>query len=224
MWLLEGIAELIAPTRCAGCELPGSVLCEACTTSLPRVNPVRACPRCAAPYGALVCTECWDTVYAFESAICLGELRAQLARAVVLHKDAGERRLGATLGGLLGVEVREAWGAWGDAVCWIPPTHAAIVRRGFDHGRSIAEPVARALALAAEGLLVRPHARDQRALGRSARKTSARGSFSVGGPVPARVVVVDDVMTTGATLDAAAQVLLAAGAEAVRVAVVSRAW
>jgi len=224
MWLFEGMAELIAPTRCAGCELPGSVLCAACEASLPRVELEHACAKCGAPYGALVCTECWNTEYSFESAVSLGELSGALARAVVLHKDAGERRLGGALGGLLAVAARDAWGAWGDAVCWIPPTSSAIARRGFDHGRSIAEPVARVLSLPAAPMLQRPRARDQRTLGRAARMSSAHGSFSARGGVPARVVVVDDVLTTGATLDAAAQVLLGAGAESVRVAVIARAW
>jgi predicted amidophosphoribosyltransferase len=88
----------------------------------------------------------------------------------------------------------------------------------------MAEPVARAIGLPAADLLARPRARDQRALGRAARLSSARGSFSANREVPAKVIVVDDVMTTGATLDAAAQVLLAAGASSVRVAAVARAW
>jgi len=223
--LLEGIAELIAPTRCAGCELPGAVMCAQCVGSLPRVAYEHACPLCGAPFGALVCTECWQTRYAFEHAIALGELSGALARAVVLHKDAGERRLGRVLGGLLGEAVQARWGDWGDAVCWIPPSAAAIARRGFDHGRSLAVPVAAAHpALPCAPMLVRPRARDQRVLGRDARLASATDSFQATGSIPARVIVVDDVMTTGATLDAAAQAILSAGAESVRVAVVARAW
>jgi len=223
--LLEGIAELLAPTRCAGCELPGAVMCGGCIGSLPRVLHEHACPLCGAPFGGLVCTECWQTHYSFERAIALGELSGPLARAVVLHKDAGERRLGGVLGGLLGDVVQECWGRWADAVCWIPPSAAAIARRGFDHGRSLAEPVAAACPdLRCVPMLVRPRARDQRVLGRSARIASAGGSFHASVRVPSRVLVVDDVMTTGATLDAASQALLQAGAEAVRVAVVARAW
>jgi len=224
MGLLDGIAELLAPTRCAGCELPGRVLCATCHETLPRVESAHACPWCGAPFGALVCTECWQTEYAFEAALALGELSGVLARAVVLHKDAGERRLGSVLGGLLGEVVRATWGGWADVVCWIPPTTAAIARRGFDHGRSLAEPVADALSAPSQSLLHRARARDQRAMGRAARLASAGGSFSAGGEVPRRVLIVDDVMTTGATLDAAAHALLGGGAESVRVAVVARAW
>jgi predicted amidophosphoribosyltransferase len=163
--------------------------------------------------------------YAFEAAIALGELSGVLARAVVLHKDAGERRLGAVLGGLVGECVAASWGrAWADAVCWIPPTAAAIARRGFDHGSSLAAPTAEHLGVPVSGLLVRRRAKDQRTMGRTQRQASAEGSFSVAAGVPSRVLLVDDVLTTGATLDAAAQTLLSSGATTVRAAVVARAW
>lgn len=224
MGLLQGIAELLAPTRCAGCELPGELLCAHCREGLPRVDPACACASCGAPFGGLVCTECWDTQYAFEAAIALGELSGSLARAVVLHKDAGERRLGGVLGSLVGECVAASWGSWTDAVCWIPPTAAAIARRGFDHGASLAVPTAECLGVPAISLLERRRAKDQRTMGRLQRLASAEGSFSAAASVPSRVLIVDDVLTTGATLDAAAQALLAAGATAVRAAVVARAW
>lgn len=224
MGLLGGLLELLAPTRCAGCEYPGDVLCAACIEALARIAPATSCPRCAAPWGALICTECWQTVFAFERACAVGELNGTLARAVVLHKDGSERRLGASLGALLGEAVDDVWRGWATTVCWIPPTAAALKRRGFDHGESIAVPAAQTIGVAASSLLVRPTARDQRTLSRAERLACADGSFSAAGPVAGRVIVVDDVMTTGATLDAAARALLAAGAEAVRVAVVARAW
>ncbi len=224
MGLLAGLIELLAPTRCSGCELPGSLLCDDCDRAMLRVEAKYACPRCAAPYGYLVCTECWSSELAFEQAIALGELDGVLARAVVLHKDAGERRLGAVLGGLLGGVVHERWSGFPQVVTWIPPTTSALARRGFDHGRSLAEPVASVCSAGAEQLLSRRRARDQRRMGRLDRQASAGGSFEVSTRPPSRVLLVDDVMTTGATLDAASQALLEAGAKDVRVAVVARAW
>jgi len=199
-------------------------MCPSCDAALPRIERRMACPSCGAPYGALVCTECWSTEFSFEAAVSLGELDGPLARAVVMHKDAGERRLGEFLGGLLAHRVAEQWVGWADAVCWIPPTREAVRRRGFDHGRPLAEQVAIGLETELTPLLSRARARDQRRLGRSERLASAGGTFAVRGRAPARVVVVDDVLTTGATLDAAADSLLANGADAVRVAVVARAW
>lgn len=224
MRLLEGLAELIAPTRCAGCERPGALLCEPCTHTMPSIDPTGACPSCGAPFGHLICTECWRTEYAFEAAVCLGELDGALARAIVLHKDAGEQRLGGLLGGLLGEVVAARWPTWADAVTWVPATDAAVRRRGFDHAAAVAGGVARVAGLRCAPLLGRHRARDQRLLGRLQRAANSKGTFFLKGDVPPRVLVVDDVMTTGATLDAAAAALLEGGACAVRAAVVARCW
>jgi ComF family protein len=224
MRTLEHLAELLFPTRCAGCELPGEVLCDACRRALPRIEPAGACPRCGAPYGYLVCTECWTQEWAFEAAVALGEFEAPLARAVALHKDAGERRLAAVLGSLLAEQVSGVWPCWGDAVVYVPATPAALRRRGFDHGRAIASVLAEELALPLLDALRRGGARDQRALGRADRAVNASGTFTAVGTVPRSVLLADDVLTTGATLDAAASTLLEAGAEAVRAAAVARAW
>lgn len=222
--VLDGLLELLAPTRCAGCEFPGAVLCPTCRLALPVVDPSKACPACGAPFGALVCTECWETVFSFEQVVAFGQLEGALARAVVLHKDAGERRLGAVLGGLLGEAVCDAWGEWAQAVSWIPPSSAALRRRGFDHGESIAAAVAQRLGVAHIDALHRPRALDQRLLGRAERLAQSQVGFGVVRDVAAQVLLVDDVMTTGATLDAASLALLGAGATEVRCGVVARAW
>ena len=224
MQLLEGLAELFFPTRCAGCEMPGAVLCDACRDALPRIARPGACTRCGAPYGYLTCTECWSREWAFEAAVALGEFEAPLARAVVLHKDAGERRLADVFGVLLAKEVIALWPQWVDGVAYVPATRAALRRRGFDHGRAIAASLASALGVPLLDALVRGDALDQRALGRAARAVNAAGTFSVSGTLSGHVLLADDVFTTGATLDAAAGALIDAGAEAVRAAAVARAW
>ena len=228
MRLIEGLAELIFPTRCAGCELPGALLCDACRARLPLIAPASACPRCGAPYGELVCTECWNREWSFEAALALGEFEAPLARAVVLHKDASEQRLGEVLGMLLAEAVQARWPAWAQTVTFVPATRQALQRRGFDHGRGIASALAAGLGVPVVEALVRREARDQRALGRKDRALNASGSFAARPDVaeapPPRVLLCDDVFTTGATLDAAAAVLLGAGAEEVRCATVARAW
>lgn len=224
MWLLDGLIELIAPTRCGGCELPGSVLCATCRAAVVHAFPENCCPACSTPHGALVCTECWNHSFSFTRAISAGELTGPLARAVVLHKDAGERRLGPELGTLVATAVPQDWSAWTDAVTWIPATDTAIRRRGFDHGQVLGEAVAQHLARPSALLLSRTAARDQRSLGRGARAQNASESFRARTAPPERVLLVDDVFTTGATLDAAAKVLLRAGCAEVRVAVVARAW
>lgn len=220
----QGLIELIAPTRCAGCELPGSLLCEQCLDAIAGYVHVQACPICAAPCGALVCTECWATEFAFTSTLAVGEFGVRLGRAVVLHKDAGERGLGPCLGELLAVEVCRHWGIWADTVTWVPAAPSALRRRGFDHAMAIARPLATKLGVPLLELLSRGDATDQRMLGREGRASNVADVFAPAGGALGRVVLVDDVMTTGATAHAAARALLEGGATEVRVAIVARAW
>jgi predicted amidophosphoribosyltransferase len=222
--VLESVLELLYPTRCAGCDMPGALLCERCLKRLQPIDPQHACPRCGAPGGAARCRECGGAAFSFGAARCACTLEPPLSRAIVVHKDGGERRLARVLAAELAGTLGE-WLEWPDAVAGVPATPAALARRGFDHGR--------ALAAALADLAGRPHAdllacgarRDQRGLGREERAANVAAALRVreGVEVPSRVLLVDDVLTTGATLDAAAGTLLAAGAREVRVAAVARA-
>ena len=222
--LLDGIAELLCPTRCAGCDAPGVLICPSCETDLPRIQSPTACPRCGAPHGATVCTECWERTWSFEACVALGNLEPPLSRAIVLAKDANERRLAPELASRLAGVVEAAWPGWTCQVAFVPSTTEAVRRRGFDHAAALGAGVADALGATLVGALARTRALDQRELSRASRAANVAGSFAAVAPVEGRVLLVDDVMTTGATLDACAAALLAAGAEAVRCAVLARAW
>lgn len=219
----EGLLELVYPTRCAGCDLPGSVLCDRCRDALPIIDVPTACPVCGAPFGKLVCTECWDRELAFTRGVSVGSLAAPLSRVVTLYKDGGERRLVAEIARLL-VSVVEPWLEWIDVVTYVPATEKARRRRGFDHAAEISERVADAVCATHCATLARSRALDQRSLGRTGRFENASGTFSLVTPVRGGVLLIDDVFTTGATLDAAARTLIEGGASEVRAATVARAW
>ncbi len=221
--LAEGLLEMAYPTRCAGCDLPGSVLCDRCRGALPFIDRATACPRCGAPFGRLVCTECWNHDFEFSAGVSVGSLEHPLSRLVTLYKDAGERRLAHELAGLL-VAAVEPWRGWADVVTHVPATPRAQRRRGFDHAAEVTAEVADALGVPHVTALSRRLASDQRALGRVQRFTNACGTFEAISRVRGRVLLVDDVLTTGATVDDAARSLIRAGATDVRVATIARAW
>jgi predicted amidophosphoribosyltransferase len=110
----------------------------------------------------------------------------------------------------------------GVALTWAPTTDARRRERGFDHAELVARTVARSAGAGAPSRLVRRLPGPPQT-GRSAeRRRLEPPMFVATGPVPERLVVVDDVCTTGATLGAAARALRAAGAEEVLGLVVGR--
>lgn len=221
--LAEGLLEMVYPTRCAGCDLPGGVLCDDCRTRIAFIEAATACPRCGAPFGWLICTECWDRELAFSQAVSVGTLEHPLSRAVTVYKDAGERRLADTLAELLARAV-EPWRDWASIVTHVPATTRARNRRGFDHAAEISAGLAHALDVPHATLLSRRRALDQRLLGRLERLSNAEGTFEAIASVQGAVLLVDDVLTTGATVQDAARALTEAGADEVRVVTVARAW
>lgn len=217
-------ADLLLPPRCAGCDAPGTLLCDRCRALLPLISRADACPRCGAPDGVFGCAECERASFTFAETRCAGVFEWPLSRLVTLHKDAGELRLTPILAHLLADATGE-WAAWADAVVPIPASPGALARRGFDHGALMAAEFAHLTGVPAlDGLRALPR-RDQRHLSRERRARNARASLAIfaSASVPARVLVVDDVMTTGATLEAATVALVGGGAREVRVAAVARA-
>lgn len=217
------MAETLWPTRCALCDAPGKVLCDACARKLPFLDQWRACPRCGSPFGRVQCDWCnpvslaWfgrdDYPYAAAaSATMFGEAAGRIVR---VYKDQGEQRLAGVMAGFMARAVSPGWGF--DAVTFAPATKGAYRRRGFDHMELVARELAALLGRELVCALDRPIARDQRELGGRGRVDNLRGSFSAFNGVAEgrRLLLVDDVMTTGSTMCAATDALLEAGAKQV---------
>jgi predicted amidophosphoribosyltransferase len=217
-------ADLLWPPRCAGCDLPGALLCERCRAALPLIRPADACPRCGAPDGAHGCAECGRTEVEFGGARCAGVFEWPLSRVVTLHKDAGELRLTAVLA-RFAADAAAEWCGWAQAVVPIPASPGARARRGFDHGALLAVEFSRLTGVPALDALRAAPRRDQRHLSRELRAANARASLGVHALAspPARLIVLDDVLTTCATANAAASALREAGKCEVRVVAVARA-
>ena len=124
------------------------------------------------------------------------------------------------------------WTQWADALVYVPASPEALLRRGFDHMERVAEIVSRRTGMTLVHALVScKGARDQRELGRGERLANRSGSFSLAADavpeadaLPRRILLIDDVFTTGATLSAAAHVLLDGGAHEIRTVTCCRVW
>lgn len=232
--------ELLWPTRCVLCDEPGSLLCGHCRSHLPWIDQQYACPNCGAPFGALSCTECgapkgepWEV----QSTICAMPLEGLGRSLAILNKDKGERRLAPVIAAIMATALDEASGwpdAQGsprfdqpaiDAVCFVPATQAAYQRRGFDHMEPVARSLSKLLSLPFADILARPYGKDQRSLTKEERLLNTQASVQVMGDIAScNVLLVDDVITTGASVRAAASALLAAGAQSVTACALARAW
>lgn len=234
--LCEGLAEALWPTRCVGCDQPGELVCERCRSSLPWIEQRLACPVCGAPYGRLTCTECGGAWVTRCSIAALGFAGAA-ARMVTCLKDGHELRLAPVMAAamLTALDEASAWPAPDgaprfspsaiDGVCFVPATAAAFSRRGFDHMELVARELCDATGLALSDVLVRPSARDQRSLGRKERASNLEGTMRVCEDVSGmRLLVLDDVATTGASLNEAARALLSRGATSVTACALARVW
>ena len=138
-----------------------------------------------------------------------------VARSMVLAlKLRGRRDAARHLAAAICERVWEV-GSEAEVIAWVPGRRNEARRRGFDHAQLIARHVAGRLGLPAVPILRRAATPlDQTGLGASQRRRNLRGAFA-SRPVTRRVGVVDDVMTTGATLEEAARALRAAGAASV---------
>lgn len=234
--LRQGFEELLWPTRCVGCDLPGELLCEDCRGRLPWTAQRWACPNCGAPFGYMTCTECkeeWET----RAVVCALGFDRLSSRMVACLKDAHELRLAAVNAAAIATALDEA-GAWDagdarprydperiDALCFVPATAEAFARRGFDHMELVSRELSSLTGIPLADVLARDSSRDQRDLGREERASNLEGTISVLDDVAGLdLLLADDVVTTGASLREAARALLARGARSVTGCALCRVW
>ncbi|MBX6763646.1 MAG: ComF family protein [Rubrobacteraceae bacterium] len=219
---LQALADLFYPQRCVGCgERARDVLCHGCFERLPLISgPL--CERCGAPstFATPVCGRCRGLDYAFErarSALVYEGVGKELVHTLKYQAYFGavERVLAPLLTGL--VEGRF------DLIVPVPLHRSRLRKRGFNQSWVIARALARRINTpVSDKLVVVRRTRDQVDLSGRERWANVRGAFGAREAVVGRVLLVDDVFTTGATMSACAAALLEAGAEQVHALSVCR--
>ena len=225
------VEDVIYPSgiRCILCGEPsrGAALCPACAEALGACRiEAPFCPRCGrqlAPGGA--CADCAEhepaarqirSAYRFDGAV----------RDLVHQAKYGKLRSAADT--LAEAMAPLADASAYDAVTWVTMPRTRLRRRGFDHGRTLAAAVAARLKLPLRKTLLRTDEGwgvTQRGLDRQARDVNLTGKFRAAESAAGqRLLLVDDVLTTGATADACASALLQGGCSCVDVLTAASVW
>ena len=225
---LRRLQHWLLPLRCLLCQAPGADgldLCRACAHELPRNRS--CCVRCALPLPTSValCGRCQRRPPAWESAWAPFRYGWPLDRLESRYKFGGDLAAGRVLASLW---QREAWPQALPGLLLPVPLHPQRLRqRGYNQALELARPLARAMGVPlARDLLQRTRATHaQTGLDARDRRGNVRGAFALrsGEGLPGHVAILDDVMTTGATLADCTRVLKRAGVARVDVWALARA-
>ena len=236
-WAGPGL-DLLCPPRCGICgaeppvanddvpdgRIPGVWVCSSCRRSLVDEGP--RCPACAATCPTGTCEPCRRGEPPCAGLVVLGGYGDELRTAVLRAKRPGAEPVAAALGRLLVHRHGERCAAWGcDAVVPVPMHWTRRALRGTSAAEEIARQVAADLGLPCRRLLRRVRAtRMQNELPFEERRGNVRDAFRARrGTAGRRILLVDDVVTTGGTLSECRRALAAAGASAVHAAAAARA-
>jgi ComF family protein len=215
------VLDLLLPQRCLLCFRPGAQVCERCTAGLRRIE-APLCERCGAPTAWPVrrCAECAGRRLAFAGARAALAYDDRLRSVVGAWKERGLRRLA----GWAAAVVRDVLPR-PEAACvvFVPGDPDRRLVRGHHAAERLARELARLWDLPVRPLLTRARGSPrQRGLTQRERRRNVAGAFLAHRGVPARIVLVDDVYTTGATANAAASALRKEGARSVEVVTFAR--
>jgi len=217
------LANLLLPWRCALCAGPapaGRELCEGCEADLPRVE--QACPRCALASAVAdvsgLCVRCAAQPPRFHRALAPLAYDYPVDRLLLGLKFGRRAYLARALARQIAVRAREEIERGRldapDALVPVPLHPKRLARRGFNQSEEIARFVGKAIGVPVRAGICRRvrHTKMQSQLSDEDRRANVAGAFACS-DAPLRPAIIDDVITTGATVDAVAGALAGAGAE-----------
>lgn len=225
---VAGLLALAYPSECVACgrDIPdGGVLCAACVASLEPLGG-RRCAVCSEPLDDAsldLCLPCGTRDRGFDSLRALGTYDGgwgQLVRVLKFEQEAAVGRWLADRLAEAALELRLEV----DVVTFVPMTREERAARGSNQARALARGAATRLGLPVRRV-VRKVRRTRRQSGLSARERrwNLRDAFLALPSRGARVLLIDDICTTGSTAEACAAALRRAGARSVDILVVARA-
>ena len=215
---MGALLQLLFPGRCASCGTGAWPLCSPCAASVPLITPP-LCERCGRPTDVPVsrCGDCPPHTIDVARAPFLYD--GPMARTIRALKFGGWRALAQPLGAAMAT----AGHLEAECLTWVPLSRKRRAARGYDQAEVLARELARHLGIPAVSLLrrIRETPSQARQSGRE-RRRALRGAFTAQVSVPRSVLLVDDVLTTGATAASCALALRTAGAQRVAVATAAR--
>jgi ComF family protein len=229
---LEHLLDRLLPRQCLVCGMPAGSghLCPPCAAELPRVGD--ACGQCGLPLpggDGAICGACLRAPPPWQATVAALDYRFPVRQLVQRFKFRRCLASGEVLAAELGRAVRRRGGAWPEVIVPVPLHGLRFLRRGYNQADLIARRLGRELALPVEAGLLQRRRRTaaQSGLDAGGRRRNVRRAFRATPrrrrAMPRSVALVDDVMTTGATLEACTRALRRAGARRVVLWVAARA-
>lgn len=223
MLLLDSAVSILAPHHCLSCGTEGSPCCKKCILNLSVKDSKSECYKCNKPTRLKlgICKTCQDNT-PLSGLIWAEDYDLEVVTEMIEElKRRGNLAMASSMAYGLSQNAKlkfllENWGGQKVLVCHAPTAGSRARMRGWDQARVISKSFAKELKLKNRTLLLRRSRHDQIGASRAQRKLAAEGFFvslrKLNGEV---VLLVDDIVTTGATLEAGAKVLLKSGASEV---------
>ena len=221
---IETILNAIYPPRCPVCqeilEDPGGLVCPSCAAGLKPLTGPR-CFSCSRPVGENeeYCDECRRTHHFYDQGLSVFPYDERMRKSILSFKEGGQRQYAAFYARCMAAMGADFLNLWRPDVLIPVPMHYVKRRdRGFNQAELIATELSLLTGIPCRtDLVIKTRATAvQKSLDASGRRRNLEGAFTVCVPVPGlRAVIVDDVYTTGSTIDTVSRALKQAGAEQV---------